>query len=159
MYFYQQISLALFFLVSTQIILCIVLIKNYRKVSGANLGPKIGTNMDQNYVSNNSEGDKIFIFVDIGCISCENIIKNLQQKCEKLKNMYIFTKGSEEEVNEWKNDKGLLLDINNLNDNTIKEKYNINAFPYYIKTIDNKVSEKGFLNNINIGKFYNEVEE
>lgn len=160
MFFYEQVSLALFFLVSTQIILCIVLIRDYRKFSGANLGPKIGTVIDENYFDlgvNDSKGDKVIVFVDIGCASCENVIKSLQMNGTKFNNINVITKGNKNEVDTWKKNKNLLLDINNLKDNSIEEKYNINAFPYYIKIADNKVSEKGFLDEINIIKLYKEV--
>jgi len=162
MSFYEQISLALLFIVSTNVIVYIVLIKDYQKLSGTYLGPKVGSIIDQSYLgfeTSSFKKDKTIFFVDIGCTSCENIIRKLQSKVKQLNNIHIITKGTKNEVDDWKNNKKLLLKINNLNDNSIQENYNIKAFPYYIKIVDNKVSEKGFLNEINLLKLYEEVEE
>ncbi|MDU1117058.1 MAG: hypothetical protein E7J99_14600 [Clostridium butyricum] len=162
MLFFEQVSVVLFFIVSTQIILCVVLIRDYRKFSGANLGPKIGTIIDKNnfdFRGNDSDNDKVIVFVDIGCTSCEKVIKSLQINGTKFNNIYVITKGSKNDVDTWKKNKNLLLDINSLEDNIIEENYNIKGFPYYIKITDNKVSEKGFLNEITIIKLYKEVEQ
>ncbi|NFG25266.1 hypothetical protein FDF11_15485 [Clostridium botulinum] len=162
MFFYKELSLSLLFLASTQIILCIVLIKNHRIISGTNLGPKIGTFIDGkdfNLNLNTSKSDKIIVFVDIGCISCKNVIKKLQKNGISFENITVITKGNMDEIEQWKSNEHLILDIKSLKDNNIENKYNIKAFPYYIKITNNKVSEKGFLNEINILKLYKEVEQ
>ncbi|MDU5723747.1 MAG: hypothetical protein E6Z86_16645 [Clostridium butyricum] len=162
MFFYEQISLSLFFLVSTQIILYMVLIKDYRRITGTNMGPKIGTILETSYLkykNDNFNIDKIIIFIDLHCIGCERVIKSLQKVGTNFKNISIITGGSAEEIRTWKENKNIMLDIENINISVINRYYNINAFPYYIKMTHEKVSEKGLLNEISVIKLYNEVEK
>lgn len=159
--FYKQISLSLIFLVSTQIILCIILINDYKRATGAKLGPRLGSVVhESDFKFNNSKGDKIIVFTSLGCSTCASVIKRLQEKVSSFNNICIITKGRKEEVDAWKKHKNIMVDINNFKDDRIEDKYNITAFPYYIKiTDDNKVSEKGILSEMNIIKLYKEVQK
>lgn len=151
--FYMQIILSLLFIIITHFIICFYLIKTYNKMKGINIGPKIGELLYENdfKIIRKFEGEhkfenSILVFISIGCRTCIEILEQVNREKDRYKEIKFISVYREEEQFKYTKEMEESVLLYRIEEKDIITKYGVTQFPYYIKLNENKVIDKGFIN-------------
>lgn len=163
MYTYLQIIVSLFIIIIVQMSLHIYVIRKFKSTSNEKDGPNIGQkfpfvsyenyngelkNIDNNFFNNGNS----FIFLSLNCSVCKLLLESLDlYKDEYLEKVRLVLLKSEYHLRDMrKYEEKIMI----LEEETIKNVFNIRSFPFIIKVNDEgEVQRKGYLTRNNLIDF------
>jgi len=138
-------------LVLVGIIVSWLLFVDYKLNYLERVGPKIDsifelTDLDivgNDIVSENIKDDHLYIFVSMNCTQCKSLLRKIQEEyIEHQDYVTIIVAGPTPSVEKWKKIQGYEFPIMCSGYEKLLENYNINIFPFAVKTFKSKVEEK-----------------